>query len=327
MFSLILNLHPQVLSPSEEPFALFFYEAYKYKTVWSDAELRQFIDEFWLMAEKSLELFFTTKENLFNALQPHKAHLPYSLLVQLIYLQFVEPKPKERVKLIVDKQIKYFFYLPQLLTVFPDSKFIVLTRDPRVNAQRKKLRNLNSGSDAVYLSALWRNTYRNVLYLKQRQKALKIVRYEDLVSDPETTIRSVCDFLEIPFLPEMLKTEGVYESFLSHQENKLEKQHVDHLKDFHSGLFTSINTDKVALKDNEIDETVNNKIITLTGPLLKELGYELNSTGEGKLSINDRFQVWKAYLYRPLLIRFYLHIPLSIKLMIKKIRKKKTFVP
>lgn len=316
-----------MLSPSEEPFALFFYNAYKNKTVWTDAELQRFIDEFWLIAEKSLELFFTSKEKLFNALQPHQSALPYSLLVKLIYLQFVEPKPKEEVKLIVDKQIKYFFYLPQLLTVFPDSKFIVLTRDPRVNAQRKKLRNLNSGSDAIYLSALWRNTYSNVLYLKQQHKALKIVRYEDLVSNPETTIRSVCDFLGIAFLPEMLKTEGVYESFLSHQEKKLERQHVDHLKDFHSGLFTSINTDKVALRDNEIDETVNNKIIALTGPLLKELGYELNGSGEGKLSLNDRFQVLKAYLYRPLLIRFYLHIPLSIKLMIKKIRKKKAFVP
>lgn len=316
-----------MLSPSEEPFALFFYEAYKNKTTWSDAELHRFIDEFWLIAEKSLELFFTSKEKLFKALQPHKAHLPYSLLVQLIYLQFIEPKPKEDVRLIVDKQIKYFFYLPQLLTVFPDSKFIVLTRDPRVNAQRKKLRNLNSGSDAIYLSALWRNTYGNVLYLKQQHKAVKIVRYEDLVSDPESTIRSVCDFLGISFMPAMLKTEGVYESFLSYQENKLEKQHVDHLKDFHSGLFMSINTDKVALRDNEIDETVNNKIITLTGPLLKELGYELNGSGEGILSLNDRFQIVKAYLYRPLLIRFYLHIPLSIKLMIKKIRKKKSFVP
>lgn len=316
-----------MLSPSEEPFALFFYEAYKNKTTWSDAELHRFIDEFWLIAEKSLELFFTSKEKLFNALQPHKAHLPYSLLVKLIYLQFIEPKPKEEVKLVVDKQIKYFFYLPQLLKVFPDSRFIVLTRDPRVNAQRKKLRNLNSGSNAIYLSALWKNTYNHVHYLKRHGKAVMVVRYEDLVSDPQATIRATCDFLGISFVPEMLKTEGVYESFLSYQENKLEKQHVDHLKDFHSGLFTSINTDKVALRDNEIDETVNNKIIALTGPLLKELGYELNGSGEGKLSINDRFQILKAYLYRPLLIRFYLHIPLSIKLLIKKIRKKKAFVP
>jgi hypothetical protein len=322
-----MNLHPQILSPSEEPFALYFYKAYRSKTSWTDNELHNFIDEFWLIAEKSLELFFTSKEKLFNALQPHKAALPYSLLLTLIYLQFVEPKPKEEVRYIVDKQIKYFFYLPELLRVFPESKFIILTRDPRVNAQRKKLRNLNSGSDAIYLSALWKNTYSNIAYLKQQHKAVKIVRYEDMVSDPETTIRSVCEFLGVSFIPEMLHTDGVYESFLNHQENKLEKQHVAHLKDFHSGLFTSINTDKVGLLEDEIDETINNKIIKLTGPLLKELGYELNSTGEGKLNLSDRIQVLKAYLYRPWLIRFYLHIPLSIKLMIKKIRKKKAVAP
>lgn len=324
---MIINLHPQLLSPSEEPFALYFYKAYRHKQVWTETELRRFADEFWLIAEKSLALFFTSKERLLQTLLPHRDNLPYDVLLKLIYLNFVEPKPKDTVRLIVDKQIKYFFYLKRLLQVYPAAKFIVLTRDPRVNAQRKRLRQLNSGSSAIYLSALWRNTYRNVRYLRQRQKAVLIVKYEELVSQPEATVRNICAFLDVPFLPQMLKTDGVYESFLKHQQDKLEASHIEHLKDFHSGLFTSINTEKVALKADETDDTVNNKIIRITGPVLREMGYSLDSTKAVRLSLADRFQILKAYLYRPALICVYLHIPLSVKLLIKRIRKRNPNVP
>jgi len=321
LLSLILNLHPQILSPSEEPFALYFYKSYKHKVVWTDKELQDFINEFWLIAEKSLELFFTSKENLLNALSPYKNNLPYDKLVNIIYQQFVEPKPKDKLSLIVDKQIKYFFYLKELIKLFPNSKFIILVLDPRVNAQRKKLRNLNAGTSAIYLSALWRNTYKNIYYLKKHERQIKIVKYEDLVANPESTIKGLCEFMDVPYTHIMLETEGMYEKFLEIQKNKINKEHVDYLKDFHSGLFTKINTEKISLKENEIDETVNNKIIHLCSDLLKEFKYDINSTGNGKLNVNDYLQILKAYLYRPLLIRMYLHIPLGIKLVIKKIRK------
>jgi hypothetical protein len=321
LLSLIMNLHPQVISPSEEPFALYFHKAYKNKTQWTEPEIHKFIDEFWLMAEKSLELFFTSKENLYNALVPHKNNLPYSLLVRLIYLQFIEPKPKEEVKLIVDKQIKYFFYLEQLVKLFPEAKFIVLVRDPRVNAQRKKLRNLNSGSSAIYLSAIWKNTYQNIYYLEKQARQVKVVKYEDLAFDPESTVKDICGFLGIAYLPQMIATQGMYKTFLEIQKDKIDVAHLDHLKDFHSGLFTEINTGKVSLKDDEMDERINGKIVRMTLPLLKKFGYETYSATAGTLNLNDRFQILKAYLYRPWLIRLYLHIPLAVKLMIKRLRK------
>ena len=320
LLSLILNLHPKILSPSEEPFALYFYKSYKNKTVWTDKELHQFIDVFWLMAEKNLALFFTSKEKLFIALEPYKTDLPYNILIKIIYLQFYEPKPKQEISIIVDKQIKYFFYLKQLLPIFPNSKFIVLVRDPKVNAQRKKLRNLNSGSSPIYLSALWKNTYNNIYYLKKYSKQITVVKYEDFVSNPTSIVESLCGFLNVPFTQQMLKTDGVYESFLEIQKNKINEAHLSHLKDFHSGLFTKINTEKIGLNENEIDETINNKIIKITKPLLKEFGYKISSK-TNQLNINDYFQIMKARLYRPLLIQFYLHIPLSIKLIIKRLKK------
>ncbi|MBK6986695.1 MAG: sulfotransferase [Bacteroidetes bacterium] len=85
-----------------------------------------------------MDLFFTSKINLFNELKKHKNNLNYKLLCTIIYLQFFEPKAKDNITVILDKQIKYFFYLKKLLELYPESKFVILVRDPRVNAIRKK---------------------------------------------------------------------------------------------------------------------------------------------------------------------------------------------
>ncbi|MES2762989.1 MAG: sulfotransferase [Bacteroidota bacterium] len=323
LLSLMMNLHGNVVCPSEEPFALFFYDSYKNKTEWTESELHQFIDEFWLMAEKNLDLFFTSKQKLFEALIKYKSNLDYKQLCSIIYLQFFEPKPKDNITIILDKQIKYFFYLKKLLELFPDSKFVILVRDPRVNAVRKKSRNLNAGQHPLYLAALWNNTYKNIAYLKAKHKHVLIVKYEELVSEPETILKTVCEFLGISYTNEMLKTEGVYESFLNMQEDRVNADHLTYLKDFQSSLFQKVNKEKIHLKENEMDVVINDKIVKLTGPLLKEFNYDTKVMSGKAISfnLNDRWQIFKSYLYRPLLIQFYLHIPLSVKVIIKRLRK------
>jgi hypothetical protein len=318
----MLNLNAMVICPSEEPFALFFYGRYKNKSQWTEPELHKFVDEFWLIAEKDLDLFFTSKQNLFAALAKHKNQLNYKLLCTLIYLQFFEPKPKNDVKIILDKQIKYFFYLKKLTKLYPESKFIVLVRDPRVNAIRKKNRNLNAGKSPLYLAALWKNTYKNIDYLKTKNKKVLIVKYEDLVTEPESILKNISDFIGINYNDSMLQTEGIYETFLNTQKDKVNASHLTYLKDFQSSLFQKVNKEKISLQENEMDAKLNDKIVKLTKPLLEEFNYETTqlSNYNVRFTLNDYWQIIKAYFYRPLLIQFYLEIPLSIKLVIKKMR-------
>ncbi len=318
-----MNLHQNVVCPSEEPFAIFFYKKYAHKVKWTEKEILNFIEEFWLIAEKNLDLFFTSKEKLFNQLIPHKDNLNYRLLCNIIYLQFFEPKPKDEISIILDKQIKYFFYLKTLIKLYPESKFIILVRDPRVNAIRKKNRKLNAGKSPLYLSALWNNTYKNIEYLTSHKKEVLIVKYEDLVSNPETILKNICQFLNIDYNNKMLQTDGVFESFINIQKDKIDDSYLNYLKDFQSSLFQKVNKEKISLQDNEIDDELNDKIVTLTKPLLEKFGYDttLKNQITVNFSINDYLQIIKSYLYRPLLIQFYLAIPISIKLIIKKIRK------
>lgn len=320
----MLNLHENITCPSEEPFAVFFYNKYKNKSSWTDNELLKFIDEFWLMSEKNLDLFFTTKQILFNQLHEHKNNLNYKKLCDIIYLQFFEPKPKNEITIILDKQIKYFFYLKKLIKIFPDSKFIILVRDPRVNAIRKKNRNLNSGTNPLYLVALWNNTYKNINYLLSKNKSVLVIKYEDLVSNPENTLKTICDYLSVDYSDKLIKTEGIYETFLDIQKNKVNIEHLNYLKDFQSSLFGKINKEKISLQNDEINVDLNDKIVKLTKPLLVKFNYnstQLSNKTDIKFSLNDYWQLMKAYLYRPFLLMFYLQIPLFIKLIIKRIKQ------
>lgn len=323
LLSLMMNLHQNVICPSEEPFAIFFYKKYRNKVKWSETEILKFIEEFWLIAEKNLDLFFTSKEKLYNQLIPHKDNLNYKLLCTIIYLQFFEPKSKNEISIILDKQIKYFFYLKTLVKLYPESKFVILVRDPRVNAIRKKSRKLNAGESPLYLSALWNNTYKNIEYLTSQKKEVLIVKYEDLVSSPETILKSICQFLNISYSEKMLETEGVYESFLNIQKDKIDPKHINYLKDFQSSLFQKVNKEKISLHDNEIDNALNDKIVKLTKPLLDKFGYDsvLKHKTDVHFTLSDCWQIIKAHLYRPWLIQFYLAIPISIKLIIKRLRK------
>lgn len=318
----MLNHHPAVLSTSEEPFAVFFYKKYRHKTSWTEKEIQTYVDEFFLMAEKNTELYFTTRARLLNALLPYKEVLNYHRLLKLSYLQFMEPKPKEEVVMIIDKQIKYFFYLPVLCEIFPDAKFVILVRDVRDNVVAKNKRGLNSSPNALYLSALWKYTYSNIAYLQEHKKTIQIVRYEDMAFHADVVMRSICEFYGIAYDENMTRIEGSYELFLKAREPFVDPEFMAHLRNFHSGLFSSPNTKKIGVYKNELDAETEGKILRLNKSLFKQLGYEYSEGKETALTIADRIQVFNAYLYRPLLLKLYLKIPFAVKLLIKKIRAK-----
>ena len=109
LFSMMLNLHSEILSPSEEPFALYFWRKYRHKTEWSEKDVSSYVDQFFAIAEKNLDLYFSKKEVFLKSLLHHREFLNYNRIVKLTYLHFLDTKSKSHVSVIVDKQIKYFF--------------------------------------------------------------------------------------------------------------------------------------------------------------------------------------------------------------------------
>ena len=56
MLATMLNQLDNVLSPSEEPFLLYFHPKYGKTTIWGNKIKKQFLDDFLLMHERNFEL-------------------------------------------------------------------------------------------------------------------------------------------------------------------------------------------------------------------------------------------------------------------------------
>ena len=98
-------------------------------------------------------------------------------------------------------------YLKNMLTIqkaLPEARFIHIIRDGRDVAL--SVLGLLFGPDSVDEAARrWR---RKVLRAREQASRLchyRELRYEDLVADPEPTLRSVCDYIELRWDPAMLE--------------------------------------------------------------------------------------------------------------------------
>jgi hypothetical protein len=93
-----------------------------------------------------------------------------------------------------------------LLDRIPDAQFLLLVRDPRdVAASSKKA--VFSTFHPYRTALLWREQQEKGLELLQTlpARSIHLLRYEDLVREPEPAVRSLCAFLEEDFEPAMLR--------------------------------------------------------------------------------------------------------------------------
>jgi hypothetical protein len=141
-----------------------------------------------------------------------KAHT-YSQFVSALYSEYGKLQGKT---IAGEKTARYVRFLPRLYALFPCVKIIHLIRDGRdvaLSALQWARKDKGPGrillwrEEPVAVCALWWQwqvmTGRGSgadLGSKQYYE----VRYEDLINEPEETLRELTAFLELPFAPEML---------------------------------------------------------------------------------------------------------------------------
>jgi len=107
----------------------------------------------------------------------------------------------------MDKTPAYALVAPFIMKVFPDAKYVVLTRHPLAAFSSFA----NSFFDGDYRVAQDHNPLLNRYVpalagcLRQDEAPVIHVRYEDLVQDPETWMQKICAYLEAPFEKEMIE--------------------------------------------------------------------------------------------------------------------------
>jgi hypothetical protein len=122
-----------------------------------------------------------------------------------------------------DKSPEHIDWVPTLMSWFPDAAIIHTFRDPRavyVSLRRKErpeaLSAIGRGArkagplfeaySSTNLALRWRRMARlHRAYSRRYSSQYTLLRFEDMLADPETTTRRLCEFIGIPFDSAMLE--------------------------------------------------------------------------------------------------------------------------
>ncbi len=156
-------------------------------------------------------------------------------IVDFIYKKHAELYSSS-VKYIGDKTPYLILRIDWVLSLYPNAKIIHLYRDGRaVVASRMAVFN----ETIEQASNRWLWSLKAVSKLKSKGYSnLLEVCYEDLVRKPESSLRKICTFLDLPYSAKMLEDEVVEmgDDVLAHHSNTKESLSVKHIEKWKNQL-------------------------------------------------------------------------------------------
>ena len=120
-----------------------------------------------------------------------------------LYERALAPSGRSR---FLDKTPAYALVLDFLAKLYPQAKYVVLTRHP-IAVWSSVVDSFFDGDHEAALAhnpILERYVPAIARFLRERQVDLHHLRYEQLVQDPEAEMEAVCRFLDLPFEPGMV---------------------------------------------------------------------------------------------------------------------------
>ena len=167
-----------------------------------------------------------------------------------------------------DKTPMYMRHLPLLERLFPEAQFVHLIRDGRDAAvsflrmpEGTFTRTWAHPGGAADFACLWRTEVEAARELGIRVGPSRYLeaRYEELVADPDGTVRAICDFAALPYEAAMLDYAASVDVSQKPHQQRLLQPPTTGVRDWRSEL---VETDARAFEE-------------IAGPLLAELGYPL----------------------------------------------------
>lgn len=197
MLRTVLDANPNIAVTPESKLIIHLRRKYQNVTRWDPAIIHRLVKDlytdikfyYWNIPPKEIEdllLSYSPKE------------LSFPIICKLIYLSYKSQFPKEKILLIGDKNPIYTLFIPELLDIFPDAKFIHLVRDYRdtilSNSKNFKVKAISR------LAQKWVDDNNYVLRQKEKNpESYLLVKYEDFVRNPIVESSKLCSFLNIEF--------------------------------------------------------------------------------------------------------------------------------
>jgi hypothetical protein len=191
-----------------------------------------------------------------------------------------------------DKTPIYTSYLQLIDRLFPDAQVLHVLRDGRDVALSTldKWGGKEPHVDIYYAARIWVRRIRQARWAsgKLGPRRYRELRYEDLVSDPESELRAICKFLSEPYLPEMA------------QQHRYAREHVSPGA-FHAPVREPPDPGRVGRWRREMSAEDQRLYHHVAGALLEELGYPITLVGRFSpreqarlLALRTKYEVLQA---------------------------------
>ena len=204
----LLDSHSKICVAPEALFIKNLHPSYKGINKWTKDTIQQFVDDLFLDAKIPLWWNLEKEETLSYLNKHSRADYKFAEYCKLVYSLFASKKGKDENVLLGDKNPEYTLFQKDMLQIFPNSKIIHMVRDPRDNipSYQKVSFDLNNPGALAY-----RWNYYNKAFLdakKSYPNNILLIKYEDLLQQPEQTLKSICDFIDVPFNDSILKSHS-----------------------------------------------------------------------------------------------------------------------
>lgn len=202
----LLNRHPKISIPViESHFIPYFVNKFGLNSDFNDEQL---LTEFYeLFSQSKFYRCFKNRGVILNFehLNANANKQSWSALLEFILRYYASNNRKNADFIWGDKTPQYLVFMDTLKKIFPEAKFIHIIRDPRDCCLSNK-------------RAWGKNIYRSAhRWAKAIQKARQAghflegdyieVLYEQLLDEPQKTLKNICDYLGCEFSDNMLELD------------------------------------------------------------------------------------------------------------------------
>lgn len=215
LLRLILNAHPDIAIPEEARFFTPLLTPQRIKRVLAGAELQKLVS--YLRANEQFKLWNFDREPFLNDL----ANRDSATLAEIMNLMFSSYAACEGKTRWGDKSL-FFGSMQLLYEMFPRARFIHIVRDGRDVFDSWRSMDPSKGHPAV-MALDWRHKLASIekSIAQLPDSNTLTLRYEDLVSQPEDMVRSICTFLGIDFDANMLEFHKTSQRYIGDHHSKL----------------------------------------------------------------------------------------------------------
>ncbi len=209
MLRAMLNRHSAVTVAPEALFVINLYHRYRHGA-WTQARILRFYNDLWA-EDRLVDWWRIERTRLKEDLLRLGEGATFAELCRTVYAHQAAAEKKlpsidklsER-DLIGDKNPTHALFVPELMALFPQARFIHLVRDYRDNVLSFQNVHFDLSGTAA-LAERWRAYNEAVLAAsRSRPERFFTLRYEDLLAEPESRLGDVCAFLGVDFEAPML---------------------------------------------------------------------------------------------------------------------------